>query len=159
MNRNGTVGMFKPPGVVRALSPTVAVRHLLSLGKVTRDRGIKALITRFLPILAACLSAVFVFSIVLEAFDSDLDLWPFGAEHFTVSSPEQPVPTGQLAGIFPVLSASFFVVITAGRHLVLRHRARSALATDSPFLPIALNVAEPWGRNWMAPRCPAIFFW
>jgi hypothetical protein len=96
---------------------------------------------------AACLGALFVVCIVIEAFDADLALWPFGTEYFTVAW------AGQLACGVPVsrsvsaLLVTYGFVMTAGAYLVLRYRARSALATDNSSMTLAFTLAEPWGLH------------
>jgi hypothetical protein len=123
------------------------MRHPATLGKATKDQRRRFLVAGFLTLLAACLTVGLLAFIVLEAFNGDLDLWPFGTENFTIAPTDQPVTGGQLVGAFSALNAIQCFVITAGVLLVLRHRARSALATDSPCISVAFNVAEPWGRN------------
>lgn len=110
---------------------------------IAKNQGRRFLITKCLVIVAACLATALVAFIVLEAFDSDLDLWPSGSENFTLAAQDPPVTGGAPVGGFVALNVMQCFVITAGAHLVLRHRARSALATDSPILFSPLNMAEP----------------
>ncbi len=101
---------------------------------------------KFLALVAACLGVVFVSSIACEAFDSDLDLWPFGVEDFSGAAHAQ-CPTGsQLIGGVWALHAILSMLVTAGACLVLHHRARSALAADAPAISVRRSgMAEPWG--------------
>ena len=109
---------------------------------VSMDQGRRFLIAGLLSVLALCLASGLLAFIVVEAFDSDLDLWPFGSENFTVAAQYSPVTGGEPIGALTALSVIECFVITAGAHLVLRYRARSALPTDSPILFSPLNVAE-----------------
>ncbi len=114
---------------------------------------------KFFTILAACLGAVFVASIVLEAFDDDLDLWPFGSEDFTLGPQDPPSAGSQSVGPLAASNAAIqCLVMTAGAHLVLGHRARSALATDYPTPSAAFNMAEFWAQDLKAAPGSAICF-
>ncbi len=97
----------------------------------------------------ASLAALFVASILLEALDGDVALWPRGAGNLTAAPHGNLVRNAQDAGAFPALQWAFRFVKTAGALLVMRYRARSALATDAPFLTVMpFTLAEPWGpRN------------
>jgi hypothetical protein len=114
-------------------------RHLT----VAKHQGRRFLIAKFLGIGAVCLAAVLTAGIALEAFDDDLDLWPFGAEDCTVAPHGQPVTDGQTVGPPVGLPAGHCFVNAAGAHLVLRHRARSALAANRPFNFPPFSMAEP----------------
>jgi hypothetical protein len=128
--------------------PSAASPTTPTLAKGPKHRGNRFPVIEFLTILAACLWAVFVVSIVLEAFDDDLDLWPFGSEDSTLA-PQDPPPTGgQCVGPFSASNGAIqCFVMTAGAHLVVGHRARSALATDYPTASRAFNMAEPWVQD------------
>lgn len=103
-------------------------------------------LTTCLASFAACLGALFAASIVLEAFDGDLALWPRGTEDFTAAPHGHLVRGAQGAGAFHALQPAHGFVITAGTLLVARYRARSALATDAPSISVRLfTMAEPWG--------------
>ncbi len=101
-------------------------------------------IYKITPLPAACLATGFVVCIVLFAFDPGPDLWPFGAESFSIES------NGLWTTSIPLYIASttrttvWGFVTTAGAHIVLRYRARSALATDSPHISLASDLAELW---------------
>jgi hypothetical protein len=125
------------------LFPSYILRNIPIRLTVAQGRGRRFLLIRLLVIGAACLAAVLVTGIVLEAFDSDLDLWPFGAEDFIVASPDAPVMGGQPAGSLAALNVVQGFVISAGTHLVLQHRARNALATDRPSFFSSYSMAEP----------------
>ncbi len=99
-----------------------------------------------LILLAGCLVAGLGVPFVFQAFGGDPDLCPFGAEDFIVAAQCQSLPRAQLIGGVSALSPLLSALMTAGAYLVLRHRARSALATDSPSISIATRVAELWGR-------------
>ncbi len=87
-----------------------------------------------------------VASIVLEAFDGDVALWPRGAGNLAAAPHGDLVRSAHGAGVFPALQAASRFVMTAGALLIMRYRARSALATDAPFLSVMLStLAEPWG--------------
>ncbi len=95
---------------------------------------------------AACLGALFAASIVLEAFDADLALWPCGNGDFMAA------PHGQLgrgapgAWAFPALQTILGFVMTVGALMVARYRARSAIASDAPSISVMpFTMAEPWG--------------
>jgi hypothetical protein len=85
--------------------------------------------------------------IVVEAFNGDLDLWPFGAEDFLGAAHDSPLISGQVARTFFALQVTRCFVMTAGAHLVLTHRARSDLPTDIPSSSLAFNMADPRLRN------------
>jgi hypothetical protein len=157
--------------------PTAAVLHPPSLGNVPKKQGCRFLTARFLTVFAACLCTVLVAYIVLEALDDDLDLWPFGAENFTVAPHadlvigSQPfsvffplnaiqclVIGSQAFSVFFALNAVQCLVMTAGAHLVIGHRPRSALATDSLSISLVSNLAEPWGNHRVVPWRSAISF-
>jgi hypothetical protein len=143
MSKSGPSGVRKAWGSAYVSWPYTALPRTPPLSKVAKRRRDKFPVTKFLTILAACLGSVFVASIVLEAFDNDLDLWPFGTEDFTVVPHADLVIGSQPFSALFALGAIQVFVMTAGAHLVLRHRARSALATDSPTIFIAFNMAEP----------------
>jgi hypothetical protein len=159
MTRSGLLGLHKPWGFTCMCSPFVACSTTPTLRHVAKRQRNEFPVTKTLTLIAACLGAVFVSYIVLEALDRDLDLWPLGTEDFTFA-PQDPPPTGgQFVGAHLALNAAIqCFVLTAGAHLVLGHRARSALATDSPSIFSMFTMAEPWGRIWLAPLCSAISF-
>jgi hypothetical protein len=99
-----------------------------------------------LALLAACLGAVFISYIVLEALDGDLDLWPSGIDSFTIVPHADLVTGSQPFSVFFALNPTLCFVVTAGARMVSGHRARSALATDSPSIFTGFTMAEPWGR-------------
>jgi len=121
-----------PPALARGCSPSTARRRAPAFGMAPSHRRNNLPVAKVLTLLAACLGAVFVASIVLEAFDGDLALWPFGGEDFTVTPHADLLIGSQPCSTLLTLSALQSFVMTAGAHLVLGHRARSALATDSP---------------------------
>ena len=114
---------------------------------VARDQGRRFLVVKLLAIGSASLAAALVASLAAEAFDADLALWPVGAEDFTVAA-YASLPSD---AILPLGCASFnlnrCLVMTAGAHLLLQHRARSDLATDTAIIPTSFNMAEPRRQN------------
>lgn len=114
---------------------------------VASDKQSGFLIAGFLSILAVCLASGFVAVIVIEAFDSDTDLWPLGAEDFTLAPHDSPVVGGRSVGVFPALSLMHRFIDSAGAHLVVGHRARSTLPADNISVSISVNLAEPWGPS------------
>ncbi len=132
MPRSGSSGVQNARGPAYVFSPYPAPLRRPARGKLVMPRKHRAPLTTCLTILAASLGAVFAASIVLEALDDDLDLWPFGAEDFTVVPHADLVIGSQSFSALFALSTLQIFVMTAGAHLVLRHRARSALATAYP---------------------------
>jgi hypothetical protein len=112
---------------------TSALRRFLTERDILRDQGDRSLVAKLLVITAACLATVFVTAILIEAFDVDPDLRPDGAGDFTLTPHESPGTGRQPVGALTALRAVQGSVLTAGAHLVLRHRARSALAIDRLF--------------------------
>ncbi len=103
-------------------------------------------LTSYLASIAACLGALLAASIVLEAFDADLALWPSGTEDFTAAPHTRLGCGARGAGAFPALQAAYGFVMTAGALLVARYRARSAIASDAPSISVMpFTMAEPWG--------------
>ncbi len=149
MSRSGSSIANNARGSAYVFSPSsIFPRRTPALGKAPKHRGNKFSVIELLPVLAACLGAIFVASIVLEAFDDDLDLWPFGFEDFTLA-PQDPPPTGgQCVGALSASNDAIqCLVMSAGAHLVLGHRARSALATDYSTSSPAFNMVEPWVQD------------
>ncbi len=101
---------------------------------------------------AVCLAAGFLACIMLWAFDPGPDLWPSGAESFSIESSglwETSDPPGCVSTALISIRRH---VTAASAHLVLRHRARSALAVDSPLISsLAFSLAEPWDPTEMDP--------
>ncbi len=110
-----------------------------------------------MALLAACLALGMVASIVLEAFDGDSDLWPFGTESFITAAHGESLTGSHLIGSVPALNAVLCTLMTAGAYLVLRHRARSALAADHSPVAMVSKMAEPWGCHCLVPGSSAIF--
>ena len=158
MSKSGPSVLQKAWGSACEFWPYAHPPRIPARGNVAKHRANKFPVTKFLTIFAACLSAVFVSSIVFEAFDSDLGLWPFGAEDFTVALQDQLVTGSQPFSVFFALNAIQCLVMSAGAHLVLRHRPRSALATDSLSISFVFNVAEPWWQNLNAAPVLGHFF-
>jgi hypothetical protein len=98
--------------------------------------------------LTACLGAVFGSFIVLEASDGDLELWPCGADTFTAASGGHLLGGGQATDVLTAVLAVCAFVITAGAYLVLRYRARSALATN--------NSCNSLRGSWPSPGAVAV---
>ena len=96
-----------------------------------------------LRVTAIFLVAVLSAFILFEAFDGDVDLWPIGAEDCTLAGDALTLavvrPLQELVSSKPIPCFG----LTAGAHLVTRHRARSAIATVDPPISPSLNVAEP----------------
>jgi hypothetical protein len=141
MRRPLDAGGDRNPGLVYFF--TALARGISFHRNALRDQGSRSLITKLLVITATCLAAVFLTGIVIEAFDLDLDLWPFGAEDFILASPDATVTGGPSVGALAALNGVQGFVISAGAHLVLLHQARSALAIDCPSTSPSFNVAEP----------------
>ncbi len=120
----------------RALPSLASGRHGLAQRKL--------LIVRFIALLAVCLSAGPIAYIILFAFDSDPEVWPFGAESYSVDSHGLLNVSDAPISVSAAWTAIWCFVTTAGAHLVVRYRARSALAADSPLISLASNLAEPW---------------
>ena len=144
MPRCGSSGVQHGRGPAYAFSLSPARLRTPARGKGVMPRTHGLLLTRFLTLFAACLGAAFAAPLVLEAFDGDLDLWPVGAEDFTLAPHADLGIGGQPFSTVFALSALQSFVMTAGAHLVVRHRARSALVTDSPIPLRAFPMAEPW---------------
>ena len=142
MCRSGPLKFPKAARCVRLLPPASAIKHPPSLRKVARRQRSRILAARILTIFAACVGALLAANIVIEAFDDDLDLWPFGAEDSALAPQHQLVTGGQPFSALFALNAIQCLVTTAGAYLVLRHRARGALPTDRPSVSVAFNVAE-----------------
>ncbi len=102
---------------------------------------------------AGCLAIGFLACIMLWALDPGPDLWPSGAEYFSVESDGLWLTSVVLYGASAILTAIWVFVITAGAHVVLRHRARSALGADSPHISsLAFSLAEPWDPTQIDPE-------
>ncbi len=133
----------KSAGVIRASGPVprTPARH-----PVAPYHSIHFPVITFLAGVVACLGALFAASIVVEAFDGDLGLWPYGTEAFTTTSQIHIGCGAQGAGASPALQAASGFVMTAGVLLVARYRARSALSSDAPSISVMpFTMAEPWG--------------
>ena len=147
MPTNGSLGVKTHGGIVCPASPAQLGFRRAFGKKVVKGQGIGFLFSGVLVILAACLAVGLVASIVLEAFDSDPDLWPYGSENFNVAL-EKPFEVGLQSTRVPSgLAAILCLVATAGVYLILSHRARSALATDPSSTCVVFHRAEPWGRH------------
>jgi hypothetical protein len=142
---NGSMAVQEACGPVYAPPPSAVPQHLAVLGKFASERGRSFLVAGFLIVSAACLSVGVLAFIAAALFDADLGLLAFGGEDIIIAPHHEPVACGQSVGAFSAPQAIICFVITVGAYLVLRHRARSALATDSPCICITFNVAEPWG--------------
>ena len=137
---------------IRLLPSISAIRCLSPFGKIAEDPTGRFLVAGLLTLTAACMSVGLVAFIALEAFDSDLNLWPLGAEDFSVEVHGQFMTGGQAAGSPIGLGIIPWFVVPAGSYLVLRHRARSALASDSAWASNRFDVAERLGRHPDAPQ-------
>jgi hypothetical protein len=147
MAQRGPSGVQNARGPLYVFWPYAACPSKPALRKVAKHRRTRFPVTKTFTILAACLGALFISYIVLEALDGDLDLWPLGAENFTAASHADFVIASQPFSTFFALNPILWFVVTAGAHLVMRHRARSALPTDTPSILIAVTMAEPWGQS------------
>ncbi len=85
MSRSRSSWTEIPPSLTCVCSPSAALPRAPALGMAPKHRGVKFPVAKLLTLLAACLGAAFAASTVLEAFDNDLDLWPFGAEDLTTA--------------------------------------------------------------------------
>ncbi len=142
-------GLTSFRGCSRPRHLTASFRHLsLSCKNQDAHRPL-FLVTGFLAFLSACLLVGLLTYIVIEAFDGDSDLWPIGAEDFDASLPGPFSTASQFIGGVSALSVILCtLVMTAGACLVLRHRARSALAADTPSVyPSCFHMAESCGRT------------
>ncbi len=135
-------------------------RHLSRSSKDRNAHRPVVLIAGSFALLTACLLTGLLACIVLEALDGDLDLWPFGAEDFNVTASDQPLMGSQLLGGILALTVVLRTLMTAGAYLVLRHRARSALASDgrSTFSLSLINRPGAGDSCWRIPWHPAISF-
>jgi hypothetical protein len=125
-------------------------RFTLAHRNAAKSRGNQLLTAKRLVTLSACLMGAFVVSFVIEAFDSDLDLWPFGTEDFGIAAHTPSLAGTQLPLSSAALNGFSCFVRTAGAHLIAQHRARSALAADIPnssSLLIECEMAEPWRQD------------
>jgi hypothetical protein len=113
--------------------------------KLPPHRNTQFLFTSDLTHVAACLAMIFVSCVVLEAFDKDIALWPFGTEEFTALPQDHIVSAVYDACAFSAPRAANRFVMTAGAQLVLRYRARSGLGADGPVNLVVFHWAEPWG--------------
>lgn len=144
MLTSGAVGWQKACGPVVPVFPDETSRRPSAPRRVARSHEERFLLAGFLVILAACLAVGFAAYIVLEAFDSDPKLWPSGTQDFNTALQKLIETDLQSVCVLSGLTAILRLVATAGADLILSHRARSALAADSPTIPIPSNVAEPW---------------
>ena len=117
----------------------------LARRKVAPQHGNHIALATYLTRVAACVGALFAACIVCEAFDTDLAPWPFGTEYFTVASVGPLASGARGACAFSGLLAAYGFVMAAGALLVVRYRARSALATDEWSTFVEFHRAEPWG--------------
>ena len=120
-----------------------SVRVLKAFGSVHRP---SLAVNLLLTIPAACLAIGMPALLMLEALGGDPALRPFGTEDIAVGLHWQTVGSSQFVGALSTLEAIHCFVVTAGMYLVSSHRARSALAANSPLFSVASNMAEPWGR-------------
>jgi hypothetical protein len=155
---NGAVGWQKACGPALRVFPDGAVCLRSILCRIAKVQVRKFLLAGFLVLLPVCLTLGFVAFIVLETFGLDPDLRPFGTEDFEVDLQKLFAAGLPSVRVFSGLAAMHCFVAPAGAHLILRHRARSALATDNSTVPIASNVAEPWRYFSTLPRCSAMSF-
>jgi hypothetical protein len=144
MFNNGAVFWQRACGNAVLVFPDGVLRRPSARRRIAKGQEIGFLFVGCLVVLTVCLAVGFVACIVLEAFDLDPDLWPFGARDFNVAFQAQHLIGGPAAGAIAVLIAIQCFVKTAGAHLVWRHRARSDLAAVRPSICIAFTVAEPW---------------
>ena len=143
MLTDGPVVLHRAYRLAHLISPTEAIRHPSTHDRVAKERGSTLRVARLFALMAASLAVGCGAAILLEAFAPHSAPGPFGAEDFTVAA-----HASSLVGILPLQACDFLNAIprrarTAGAHLIAQHRARSALATDSPFLPISFTMAEP----------------
>ena len=153
MSRRAAVGRSGPSGIYQAWVSACVFLTPASLSrpsarpKVAPQHRNQASLTTCLTRVAACLGALFAGCIVLEAFDADLALWPFGTEDFVFAPFGHLVSGAPASPAFSALHSAYGFVVTAGAHLVVRYRARSALATDPFSMSVVFQRAEPWGRH------------
>ncbi len=143
MRKRKPLGAQEPRHHWRVRCWSSPLRDIFLHCNLAYDKRRRFLVAGFLSLLALCLAFGFVAFIVLEAFDSDLDLWPFGAEDFTLAPHDSPATAGQSVEAFSAVNPGHRFIVSAGAHLVVGHRARSTLPTDSLPDFIALSVAEP----------------
>jgi hypothetical protein len=147
MSRSDSSRVKNARRAAEASSPRAPLPGTPTPGKAPTHRGNIIPVAKRLSILAVCLGAVLVVSLVLEAFDDDLDLWPFGSQDFTLAPQGPPITACQAVGSSAGSTAAVRCLVTAGAHLVLGHRARSALPTDRSPRSSMMNMAEPWAQN------------
>ncbi len=146
MSTNGPVVMQVDGGPARLLPSRPTVLPSSAHFRTARNQRRKPLVAGFITLLAGCLALGFVAFIVLEAFDSDPDLYAYGAEEF-LSAPQDSLDASlQPARVFSALEAMRGSIMTAGACLILMYRARSALASDSLAISSVFDLAEPRGR-------------
>jgi hypothetical protein len=143
----GAAGLQRTCGPAVLLFPVGVVGRPPTRRRFAKPQETGLLLAGCLAVLTACLAVGFVLCIVFEAFDRDLALWPPGTEDFHVASHALPLTDGQSVGVLASLDAVQCFVITAGAHLVRRHRARSSLVIAHPLVLLTLNVAEPRWSN------------
>ncbi len=130
--------------------PPALVRSGPTPGRSSHSRR-RSDIHKIAALSAACLATGFLACITLWAFDPGPDLWPSGAESFSVASDGLWVTSVALCGASAALTAIWFFVTTAGAYLVIRYRARSVLAADNPLISHAYNLAGLWDCTRMDP--------
>ena len=153
MLRRAAVERSGPSGIYQAWVSACVFLASAPLPKPTASHNVAPhhgnhiSLTTCLNRVAACLGALFAACIVLEAFDADLALWPFGTEDFVFAPVGHLVSGAPASPAFSALPSAYGFVVTAGAHLVVRYRARSALATDPSSMSVVFQRAEPWGRH------------
>ncbi len=135
-------------------------RHILNQPpngrKQSADRPLTG--SSLLILVAGCLLAGFVGSIMAEAFDSDLDVCPFGAEDCTVAEATSSPAAVQPGLASTLLNQALSIVLLAGACLILLHRPRSGLASDSRLIFSSFNAAASRGSQAESSPAAAISF-
>lgn len=154
--RTGSLRLLR---ATRTIPPTVGRRSSSISGRIVSGQEPRFFVAGFLALFSACLGVGLLACIVLEAFDGDPDLWPLGAEDLSIAAHGQSVTTDRLTGDISAPNLLLCTLVTAGVYLVLRHRARSALATDSHRSSIASSMAEPWTFTVRFTGARPLLFW
>ncbi len=139
--------------------PCVYISSLFLSRSAQKDNRRRGSGMELLVLVAGCMVVAFAVSFMAVTFEGDSDLWPFGADDYSIAARGQsPVGRQSIGGVLG-LTVACCTLMTAGACLVLQHRARSALTTESSRTPIASSMAEPRA---LTDRCPGVrpyLFW
>ncbi len=108
--------------------------------------------------LLACLLASFGLSLILEAMDSDPDLFAMGAEDQETTAPAWVGGASLVPETILGANVSVSIVLTGGIHLIAAYRARSALATDNNSARLSVIFTTMAERGGTRPPARPIHF-